>query len=274
MADTKLFALGLVPTPSGADRLYTAQAANGTPYGIQVQDLIAGGSKVLVATAVKTANYTAVASDLVIANTSGGAFTVTLPATPGFGQRVGIALLTAGNNLTVGRNGKNIDGAAADLTISVVDTLRTLEYTGVQWVTVFASGQAVLAADYTITASGAFQETGLALVLPTAGTYMIGYNTRFTIAITGHTAAYVECDLYNATAAAQVANSVRLPFLVGGTVTSWQAQSAFTHLITVTAPSTIRLRGFRDATGSPSWVASTVTSDVNGPTTMSYIKLG
>ena len=72
---------------------------------------------------VKTANYTARINDMILADTSSiGAFTITLPASPVVGTQV--TILDAGNyfdinNLTVGRNGSNINGAASDLTANV-----------------------------------------------------------------------------------------------------------------------------------------------------------
>ena len=70
---------------------------------------------------IKTSNYTASDGDNLFADTSGGAFTITLPASPSIGNQVKIidAEGTFGtNNLTVGRNSQKIQGAAADLTIS------------------------------------------------------------------------------------------------------------------------------------------------------------
>ena len=81
--------------------------------------------------AVKTANYTAVAGQGVFANTTGGAFTVTLPSSPSLGDEVSI-IDYAGtfdtNNLTVGRNSQPIMGTAADLTVSIERAGLTLAY--------------------------------------------------------------------------------------------------------------------------------------------------
>ena len=81
--------------------------------------------------AIKTANYTAVAGQGVFANTSGGAFTVTLPASPSLGNEVTIVDY-AGTfdtfNLTVGRNSQPIMGTAADLTVSIERAGLTLVY--------------------------------------------------------------------------------------------------------------------------------------------------
>ena len=81
--------------------------------------------------AIKTGTYTAVAGQGIFANTSGGAFTVTLPASPSLGNEVTIVDY-AGTfdtfNLTVGRNSQPIMGTAADLTVSIERAGLTLVY--------------------------------------------------------------------------------------------------------------------------------------------------
>ena len=74
--------------------------------------------------ALKTASYTAVAGDGVMVDTSSSAITITLPISsgpPSLGDFVRVLDATgdaATNNITVARNGNNIQGAAADLTIA------------------------------------------------------------------------------------------------------------------------------------------------------------
>jgi len=73
----------------------------------------------------KTANYTAVAGDKILCDTSSGAFTITLPASPSAGDEVHVLDATASfdsNNLTVGRNSKKIQAATNDLTITTQNT--------------------------------------------------------------------------------------------------------------------------------------------------------
>ena len=81
--------------------------------------------------AVKTGNFTAVAGEGYFINTTGGAITMTLPASPSLGDFVTF-IDYAGtfdtNNLTIGRNSKNIQGSAADLTVSVERAANTLVY--------------------------------------------------------------------------------------------------------------------------------------------------
>jgi hypothetical protein len=80
---------------------------------------------------IKTSNYTASAGEGVFANTSGGAFTVTLPSSPSLGDEVSIVDY-AGSfdtyNLTVGRNSQPIMGVAEDLTVATERAGFTLVY--------------------------------------------------------------------------------------------------------------------------------------------------
>jgi len=74
--------------------------------------------------ALKTGAYTAVTGDGVMVDTDSSAITITLPISsgpPALGDFVRIMDATgnaATNNITVARNGNNIQGAAADLTIA------------------------------------------------------------------------------------------------------------------------------------------------------------
>lgn len=82
-----------------------------------------------------SANYTAVSGDQVLVDTSGSGIgapvTITLPASPSVGNEV--TLIDSGNNLasnnlTVARNGSNINGSASDLTVSANLSAFTLVY--------------------------------------------------------------------------------------------------------------------------------------------------
>ena len=83
--------------------------------------------------AVKTTGFTAVAGEGYFCDTSSGAFTATLPATPTLGDEVTLVDYAGTfdtNNLTVGRNSENIQGSAADLTVSIERAGLTLVYSG------------------------------------------------------------------------------------------------------------------------------------------------
>ncbi len=90
---------------------------------------------------VKTTTYTAVAGDRLLADTTGGAFTITLPASPVSGNEVFIAdggvtpssSGWAGNNLTIGRNGSTIGGLAENLTCRTRGAAIRLTYLSGTW---------------------------------------------------------------------------------------------------------------------------------------------
>lgn len=91
------------------------------------------GSVGLNAWQTRTANYTAVAGDRINANTSGGAFTITLPATPANYTEVTLADHAGtweSNNLTVARNGSNINGGTANLTCDIAAKQILLRFEG------------------------------------------------------------------------------------------------------------------------------------------------
>jgi hypothetical protein len=85
----------------------------------KLQEFIANGDYIPVAKTNSDPTYTATTRDLVLADSSGGVVTVNLPASPQAGDRVVFVDSKKSwgtNNLTVGRNGSNIDGAASDYT--------------------------------------------------------------------------------------------------------------------------------------------------------------
>ena len=83
--------------------------------------------------AIKTTTYTAVAGDAILANTSGGAFTITLPASATLNDTVVIADYSgsfATNNLTVNSNGLNLMGSVQTLILDVNYRNVALVYSG------------------------------------------------------------------------------------------------------------------------------------------------
>ena len=82
-------------------------------------------------TSIKTSNFTAVSGEGYFCDTSSGAFTVTLPASPSAGDIVSVkdyAKTFDTNALTIGRNSSNIGGAAANSVISEEGIAVTLVY--------------------------------------------------------------------------------------------------------------------------------------------------
>ena len=83
----------------------------------------------------KTSNYTAVDGDRIIADTSGGTFNITLPATPTTGNYVQITdgANFSSINLTVLRNGSTIEGVADDVTVDLGGVTVEFIYNGTTW---------------------------------------------------------------------------------------------------------------------------------------------
>lgn len=111
-------------------------------------------------TTAKTANFTAVAGNGYFVNTTSGAITVTLPASPSAGDLVGIkdyANTADTNNITIARNGSNIQGTANDFTISTEGLSIILIYVdGTQgWVSTGAAKASDIAEEiFFVTATG------------------------------------------------------------------------------------------------------------------------
>jgi len=82
--------------------------------------------------AVQTTNFTATAGEGYFINTSSAAITMTLPASPSIGQFISVIDYSGTfdtNNLTIARNGKNIQGLGEDLTVNQERAGLTLVFT-------------------------------------------------------------------------------------------------------------------------------------------------
>ena len=80
---------------------------------------------------VKTSDYTALVEEGVLVDTSSSAITITLPATASVGDKVRVTDgkdNAATNNITVARNGHNINGNAGNFIIDVDGAATTLVY--------------------------------------------------------------------------------------------------------------------------------------------------
>lgn len=79
--------------------------------------------------------FTATVNDRILADSSGSAFTITLPAGASsmVGDQIQIIDITSSfntNNVTVNRNGSKINNATDDLTLDIDGAAVTLLYTG------------------------------------------------------------------------------------------------------------------------------------------------
>jgi hypothetical protein len=85
-------------------------------------------------TLVKTGAYNLVAGDEILADTTGGAFTLTLPAAPTLGHKIRVIDFNGSwgdtNKVTIGRNANKIGGTAADLDLTTPNDSVELVYNG------------------------------------------------------------------------------------------------------------------------------------------------
>jgi len=82
-------------------------------------------------TSIKTTSFTAVSGEGYFVNTTSGAITVTLPASPSAGAIVAVkdyANTADTNNITIARNGSNIDGGTDDVVMITEGIAVTLVY--------------------------------------------------------------------------------------------------------------------------------------------------
>ena len=119
--------------------------------------------------AIKTGDFTAVAGKGYFVNTTSGAITATLPASPSAGDFVALkdyAGTFATNNLTIGRNSSNIQGQAlnseittnrASVVLQYIDATKGWLYTVENNVGDLENVQYVTATGGTITTSGDFK---------------------------------------------------------------------------------------------------------------------
>jgi hypothetical protein len=121
--------------------LESSNAGSAVNWGAGVKDVFvtypAEKASVTYPAAPKTSNYTAAINESVLTDTTGGAFTVTLPASPITGAVVvvsDVATSWGTNNLTVARNGSTIDGLAENLTCDLDSVSVQFVYDGSTWV--------------------------------------------------------------------------------------------------------------------------------------------
>ena len=108
--------------------LVTWEGYNGTQW-----TGLGGGNPWATHTADGSTALTVAANDRYFIDTTSGAQTANLPASPQTGDQVRFIDLASTfdtNNLTIGRNGNKINGATADLVVSTEDSAIGLVYTG------------------------------------------------------------------------------------------------------------------------------------------------
>ena len=122
-------------TPAIDDKILIQDTSNSSALRtITPQGLIDLGA--LYSNQFKAASYTALIGETVWVDSAAGTYTITLPASPATGTFVAVydGGANAGtNNITVGRNGSTINGAAANVTISQDCGRYDFIYSGGTW---------------------------------------------------------------------------------------------------------------------------------------------
>jgi hypothetical protein len=120
----------------------SVQGVQGT-YGPQGTQGIQGITGSVSLWSRKTSNYTTSSKDRIIADTSGGAFTITLPATPVTGDFISIydGADFSANPPIVDRNGSTIEGYADNVALDIGGTTYDFVYDGTTWEITAALGK-------------------------------------------------------------------------------------------------------------------------------------
>lgn len=134
------------------------------------------------------------------------------------------------------------------------------------------SSESVLASNFNITgADGVYQDTGLSITLPSAGTYFIYGNIRAALLFSVGSYGYIKGKLYNSTDSADVANSERMIGYEGEANIPFYNSAPLSMSISVSAAKTIKLYVARAY--ATTWTTSMIYSDSNGRTNLGYIQL-
>jgi len=162
-----------------------------------------------------TGAATLTARENALADTSGGIFTLTLPASPNEGDFVIVSDAAAAfntNNLTIGRNGNTIQGSATDLVCDIDQVSITLRYTGGDWrvyATVGATDGSV------VTLNGTQILSNKTLANPTINNYTEGTVAIGTVT-TSHTFSLTNGTLHTATLTASTGCTFTMPTATSG----------------------------------------------------------
>lgn len=181
---------------------------------------------------------------------------------------------------------KSTENLTADRQVSVVvnDADRTLTLggnttlnggthsgtnTGDQTIPTNTYGEASLASNFTPSAANdVYQDTGLSITLPSAGTYLILAMVRGLIAFSSGSTAFLQYKLYNSTLGADVVGTDTVG-VVARTINLIHDEETPIHkILTVTGSSVIKLYVFREFAGTVSF-----NSVATQTTKLTYVKI-
>jgi hypothetical protein len=134
------------------------------------------------------------------------------------------------------------------------------------------NGESVLGSSFSITAAnGTYEDTGLSISLPTAGTYLLYANVRYAMNFSAGATGFLAAKLYNITDAADVSNSERMLHLLSSTGQDVQGTAPLTLILTVAAAKTIKLYAKRDS--ATTWTTSVIGAGSDGKTVLGYKRI-
>ncbi len=138
------------------------------------------------------------------------------------------------------------------------------------------NGETVLGSDFSITsAAGTYQDTGLSVTLPSAGTYLVLAKVRGQFTPSTGTSWWIGYKLFNSTDSADVTNSEALiVYTANGSAVVNLGTITTAHKITVAASKTIKLYAKKDGTATPTFTSPLIPSNSEGRTALSYWKVG
>ena len=119
-------------------------------------------------------------------------------------------------------------------------------------------------------ATGVFQDVGLSVTLPSAGTYLITATVRSSVNASAGVGAFVIGKLYNNTDAADITNSERILAQNATLTVLNQITSIISEVVTVAASKTIKVYCAKVFSGT---ATGEIGSDTNGRSRISYVKI-
>ena len=132
-----VFAGGAITTTSTTDSTSSGTGSLIASGGVGITKTLSVGGGMNLKIATKSADYTvdsgAIADHSLIVDTTAGNVTITLPGSPMTGKIVVIKTKVAGNSLIISPNGGTIDGSGSDFTLTVIGSMKTLQFDGTAW---------------------------------------------------------------------------------------------------------------------------------------------
>jgi hypothetical protein len=139
------------------------------------------------------------------------------------------------------------------------------------YLTSLAGGEVVRDTTAVLTGTGTYGDSGLAIDLPAAGTYLVVANIRPQLQVSGGYA-WISVELYDSAAGSVVANSERLAIFVdSGDTFLHQEDRGYTWIVAVAAATTLRVYAKRDGTAT-TWTYSQFLGSADGRTTLGYVR--